>query len=158
VSHGPTPHHLREQERRERPFGLSTGDTPQTEAGVVCHCSLQIVLHERLTDSVSLSRPDSMITFKLSRDRVFRQRVSIYIRHDLAALSCRIIARCTVPIFRSSAPYTAVPSTLSLPIKDAVSRRESTRGHVCFLLQRLICQRLSLVCSSCRPRPSPSPP
>jgi len=65
VSHGPTPHHLREQERRERPFGLSTGDTPQTEA--------------------SLSRPDSMITFKLSRDRVFRQRVSIYIRHDLAA-------------------------------------------------------------------------
>ena len=27
VSHGPTPHHLREQERRERPFGLSTGDT-----------------------------------------------------------------------------------------------------------------------------------
>ena len=85
MSHGPTPHHLREQERRERPFGLSTGDTPQTEAGVVCHCSLQIVLHERLTDSVSLSRPDSMITFKLSRDRVFRQRVSIYIRHDLAA-------------------------------------------------------------------------
>ena len=49
------------------------------------HCSLQIVLHERLTDSEPLSRTDSMITFKLSRDRVFRQRVSIYIRHDLAA-------------------------------------------------------------------------
>ena len=29
----------------------------------------------------SLSRPDSMITFKLSRDRVFRQRESIHIRH-----------------------------------------------------------------------------
>ena len=42
-----------------------------TEAGVLCHCSLQIVLHQRLTDkwkaaTIALSS-GHMITFKLSR-------------------------------------------------------------------------------------------
>jgi hypothetical protein len=32
-----------------------------------------------------------------------------------------IITRSSVPIFFWSAPYTAVPSTLSLPIKETVS-------------------------------------
>jgi hypothetical protein len=81
VSHGPAPHHLREQERRDDHLGALNRRHSSTEAGVLRHCSLQIVLHERLTDkwkaatiALSSGQYDYLQTFACLR-RVFRQRV-----------------------------------------------------------------------------------
>ena len=94
MSHGPTPHHLREQERRERPFGLSTGDTPQQRPVWCAIVLFRSSCMNGLRIVESLSRPDSMITFKLSRDRVFRQRESILSGMLMSAL--RISMRSSI--------------------------------------------------------------